>query len=85
MLGFAESKALIAPKTFRGFDHATLALKLHAELPQLEHLFIVGGDGETSFEQQLLNENTQPVTSGSALTPNDVMQLLYTSGTTGVP
>jgi cyclohexanecarboxylate-CoA ligase len=85
MLGFAESKALIAPKTFRGFDHATLALKLHAELPQLEHLFIVGGDGETSFEQQLLNENTQPVTSGSALTPNDVMQLLYTSGTTGEP
>lgn len=85
MLDFAEAKVFISAKTFRGFNHQVLAEKLYYELPQLEHLFIIGGDGDASFEQQLLAPTADAITDGTALTPNDVVQLLYTSGTTGEP
>jgi len=84
MLGHAESKVLIAPVRFRGFDHGTLALELSAELPSLKHVFLVGGQGEHSFEDLLLaGLDDGPPETGSMLDPNDVMQLLFTSGTTG--
>ena len=84
MLRHTESRVLIAPALFRGFDHGALALELKAEIPSLEHVFLVGGAGEHSFEGKLLGgvPGGSPV-SGTALGPNDVVQLLFTSGTTG--
>ena len=86
MVGHAESRVFIAPSRFRGFDHGALALTLREQLPALEHVFLVGGEGETSFEEQLLAGPTNPVfTQGSPIDGNGVVQLLYTSGTTGEP
>ena len=86
MVAHAESKVLIAPARFRGFDHGALALTLARELPSLGHVFLVGGEGEHSFERSLL-AGTQggAIESGAKLGPNEVVQLLYTSGTTGEP
>lgn len=89
MVDFAESKVLIIPKKFRGFDHEKMIEGMRDKLPQLNHVFVVGGDGENSFEAALLNH---PLTVDSTalfkarqLDPNDVVLMLYTSGTTGMP
>ena len=86
MIAHAESKVLIAPARFRGFDHGALALALARELPSLRHVFLVGGEGEHSFADTLLaGMQGGAIETGAKLGPNDVVQLLYTSGTTGEP
>jgi len=37
MLDFAETKALVVPKLFRGFDHEAMAAALKPSLPKLAH------------------------------------------------
>lgn len=86
MLALAESKVFIAPAKFRGFDHASLARALVQDVPSLQHVLLVGGEGEDAFEARVAQSATAcPYASGAALAPNDVTQLLYTSGTTGEP
>lgn len=86
MVKHAEPKVLIAPARFRGFDHGALALQLKRESASLAAVFLVGGKGEHSFESEfLVGARDRRSESGTPLGPNDVMQLLYTSGTTGEP
>ncbi len=54
MLAFAEVKVLVVPKVFRGFDHEEMATRLQSELPLLEHVVVVDGEGPNGFEQSLL-------------------------------
>lgn len=89
MVDFAESKVLIVPKLFRGFDHEAMIEGMRDQLPHLKHLFVVGSDAKNGFEPALINHN---FTTDSAslfgqrkLSPNDVVLLMYTSGTTGMP
>ena len=86
MVRHGDAKVLIAPAHFREFDHGALALELRREIASLEHVFLVGGEGGDSFERALLggpgSAHPQP---GAKLLPDDVVQLLYTSGTTGEP
>lgn len=85
MVSFAESRILIVPKFFQKFDHEALGNQLLKEISTLEHVFVVGGDGANSFENALLGTPVKSVPPHSPLHPNDVVQLLYTSGTTGRP
>lgn len=86
MLHLAEAKVLIAPARFRGFDHAALAFQLAHELSPPPPVLLVGGEGADSFEDALARAVGWPgFESGAAMGPNDVVQLLYTSGTTGEP
>jgi cyclohexanecarboxylate-CoA ligase len=86
MVGFAESKVLIVPRTFQKFDHQALALDLQKKLPALQHVLVVGGEGENSFQAVLLaDDDRAPAPERTPAVPNDVIQLLYTSGTTGRP
>jgi cyclohexanecarboxylate-CoA ligase len=86
MVHHGEAKILVVPAYFRNFDHGGLARELKREIASLDHVFLVGGEEEDSFEAALLGqvreENLGP---GAGLGPNDVVQLLYTSGTTGEP
>ncbi|KMO35378.1 cyclohexanecarboxylate--CoA ligase [Methylobacterium variabile] len=82
MLRLAETKVLVVPGLFRGFDHAAMARSLRAELPALAHVLVIGGEGEEDFGR-LLAEGGGFETQSPA--PDDVIQLLYTSGTTGEP
>ncbi|MCG8546996.1 MAG: AMP-binding protein, partial [Alphaproteobacteria bacterium] len=89
MVGFARSKVFIAPARFRGFDHQAMMESLRPDLPDLVHTFYIGADGDSSFEDAFLSDR-EPSAHESALTdrrpgPNDVTQILYTSGTTGEP
>jgi cyclohexanecarboxylate-CoA ligase len=89
MLDFAEAKMLVVPKLFRGFDHAVMAKELKANLPKLEHVVVVDGEGSDSFDAMLLatDERLHPPPAGDigATAPDEMSVLMFTSGTTGSP
>ena len=85
MLRLAEPRVFIAPARFRGFDHGELARELAAQPPGMRVL-LVGGAGAGSLEAELAAAgDAGAFERGARLEPNDVTQLLYTSGTTGEP
>jgi len=84
MLNFGESKVFIVPKSFRNFDYAEMARGMRAKLPHLRHLVVVDGDGPDSFAALLLDDQAPPL-AATPIGPDDVMLLMYTSGTTGEP
>ena len=93
MLSFAETRALFLPHRFRGFEYEPMIEGLRAKLPCLEHVFVLGGRGEggSGFESALLERRWEDETDTGALfeerraDPNEVIEICYTSGTTGQP
>lgn len=91
MLNHAQSRVLVIPKTFRDVNYETMVNGLRSELPHLLHLLVIGGENDNSFEQILLEQpwedrlDTQALFTERRLSADDVVQLLYTSGTTGEP
>ena len=91
MLAHAESRVVVVPKTFRGFDYAQMLVALQPKLPALKHVVVIGGEGENSFEARLSGPvwereaDAPTILATSRPGPDDVMQLIYTSGTTGEP
>ncbi len=90
VLNFCESKVFIVPKVYRGFDYAAMAQGMRGELHHLKHLIVVDGDGDSSFERSLLSaepagESGKSPGSPSALSPDDMAVVMFTSGTTGEP
>ncbi|WP_137125504.1 cyclohexanecarboxylate-CoA ligase [Roseomonas sp. HF4] len=85
MLALAEAKVLVVPARFRGFDYPAMVANVRDRLPALRHVVVVGGEGAEGFDALLAPAGDSagfvPVPPG----PDDVIQLLYTSGTTGEP
>ena len=59
LLDYAESEVFIAPKRFPDFDHRAMAEKLRPNLPNLEHIFILDGEGDASFEARFLDRRSE--------------------------
>jgi 3-phosphoshikimate 1-carboxyvinyltransferase len=78
MLGESAARVLFVPREFRGRDHAAMAEGLCTALPGLAHVVVLpdaygellGSDSSAGFP---------------ALTPDQIAQLLFTSGTSGEP
>jgi len=85
MLGFAKSKVIFAPASFRGFNHAGMIEQLSESLPSLEHVCILGEHGLQPFMADQVSDADREQFEGNKLSPNDVFLLMYTSGTTGSP
>jgi len=90
MLGFAEAKVAVVPALWRGFDHVAMLGEIRSDLPHLKHVFAVGGRDGQSFEQALLDRpavsRAEQVTLAKLRPgPNEVAELIYTSGTSGEP
>jgi cyclohexanecarboxylate-CoA ligase len=90
MLGFAEAKVAVVPALWRGFDHMAMLRELRFDLPHLQHVFAVGGRDGASFEQVFLDRPAVSHAEREALAklrpgPNEVVELIYTSGTSGEP
>jgi cyclohexanecarboxylate-CoA ligase len=91
MLDFAETRVLIIPRVFRGFEYPPMVEILRTDLPKLEHVFVVDGAGPDSFERNFLDHEWESEPGVHALfaerrvAPNDVIHYCYTSGTSGQP
>jgi cyclohexanecarboxylate-CoA ligase len=89
MLALAESKIVIVPKRFRDTDHEEMIEHVRPALPALRHVIVVGREGKGSFDQMLLSSqppaNVEEIFKSRRPTADGVVQLLYTSGTTGEP
>ncbi len=91
MLGHGESKVLVVPKRFRGFDHEAMARGLQPSLPALRRIVVVDDDGPDGFDTLLAGPawerepDAAAILTGSRPGPDDITQLIYTSGTTGEP
>lgn len=96
MLGHAEAKVFIVPDAFRKFAYEPMARDIQAALPTLKHVVIIGAtqDGRpaaNSFEALLSGPSWEDspgahdILTSHRPTGDDVMQLVYTSGTTGEP
>lgn len=87
MLDLAESKVLVLPSVFRGYDYRPMAEKLQQSVPSLQHVFFVGGQGVDGFDRLLGDASPATTARFQDLRPaaDDVCQILFTSGTTGEP
>jgi cyclohexanecarboxylate-CoA ligase len=63
-----------------------MAANLREDLPALKHVFVVGGTGDAAFETLFSAQaGNEAPSQDRRPSPDDVIQLLYTSGTTGEP
>src|SRR5690606_19744438 len=92
MVGLAESKVVVVPREFRGYDYPAMIERL--DLPSVEHVLVVDAgeglaDGHHSFEEFMATpwEERRDAGELAALRPdpNSVSLLIFTSGTTGEP
>lgn len=91
MLSLAESKVAVIPGTYRDFHYPDMYAELRKDLPALERVFVMGADVPDSFEARFIehpweNERDADAALRAARPdPNGIMELMYTSGTTGEP
>ncbi|MFG1301173.1 AMP-binding protein [Xanthobacter sp. V3C-3] len=88
MLGLAESKVFVVPSRFRNVDHRAIAKAVQAAVPTLTHVAVVDGEGDENFDLLLADDITageRATLASRRLSPDAVIELLYTSGTTGEP
>ena len=90
MLGFAETKMLFIPDEFRGFKYAPMIERIREKLPELKHVFTVGGESR-EFERAFIDRRWEDEVTidefiaERKLEPDEVAEICYTSGTTGQP
>lgn len=85
ILGQARSRIFFLPKSFRGYDYASMAGRLAGALPDLEHVVVVPDEPRRGRVSYLGAESDlRPVVSRTP-SADDVALLLYTSGTTADP
>ncbi|MGH7356968.1 MAG: AMP-binding protein [Candidatus Rokuibacteriota bacterium] len=90
MLNLLESRVVVIPGTFRGFDHVAMLGALRGETPRVEHVFVVRGTpGDRMQPFTTLTDTAWEVRPGRSglpgSEPNQVNEVIFTSGTTGEP
>lgn len=91
MLAQAESAVLFIPESFRGFDYSKMIAGLRPELPKLREVIVLD-KSSAELPKMLFADgplDDSGVTEAHARLqrphPNDITEILYTSGTTGQP
>ena len=90
MLGLLKSRVVVIPEVFRGFDHAVMMHGLRADLPAVEHVFVVRGAPAAGMKRwTVLTDTAWESHEGRQSLPgsdaNRVHEVVFTSGTTGEP
>lgn len=85
MLALADSKVIVVPRLFRDFDYPAMIGNIRDGLPTLERVIVIGDDGPGGFDAVLLKDRPGTPDPTLRVKPDEVTQLLYTSGTTGEP
>ncbi|WP_338472653.1 AMP-binding protein [Niallia sp. XMNu-256] len=92
MVGMAESKMIVIPDEFRGYDYPAMIDRLSHQWPALQHVFVIGDHVPTHMKPlaSLFDIPWEEIRDPAELNeinhdPNDVTELIFTSGTTGNP
>lgn len=93
ILGRTRSRALIVPDVFRGHDHAAMAMGLLESVESLDHVFVRGQApaGARNLNEFVLGQawedapGLQAELAARAPGADDLVQIQFTSGTTGEP
>ena len=86
VLGRSGAKALVTTRTFLDTDYVAMLESAGADLPALETTIVAEGASWDTFIAGATDESRAEVDRRSkALGPDDVSDILFTSGTTGVP
>ena len=88
ILRFSNSKAFVCASNFKGFDYAAMIDELRPTLPNLTTV-VVSGDSVIkhvhSLEQGLATAAPLAAAERVHMSPDAVMRMAFTSGTTGDP
>ncbi|MFI9202074.1 (2,3-dihydroxybenzoyl)adenylate synthase [Streptomyces sp. NPDC053048] len=79
---FTEARAYVVADVAEGYDYRVLADRMRAEVPTLEHVFVVG---EPGGHTALADVPTEPVAVEDAPEPHELAFLQLSGGSTGVP
>jgi cyclohexanecarboxylate-CoA ligase len=92
ILRLARSRAAVMPASFRGFDYPAMYAELDGEFPELATRIVVGEGVSRGFLDwhELLDRGAgrdalRPELALFRPDPNEVIELMFTSGTTGEP
>jgi len=93
ILNRTETRVLVVPDRYRGFDHAGMGLELMADVPSLQHVVVVGEApaGALSFAEVFCGRSDEDDPALLAELerrrpkPEDIIEIQFTSGTTGEP
>jgi len=86
MLRLSDAHLLVIPDAFRGHDYRAMAARLRGELPELQHVMVIG---KTSVPSEIAWTAFMAAKHPSLDAPrpdaNDVTEIVFTSGATGEP
>ncbi|MBI4591816.1 MAG: AMP-binding protein, partial [Candidatus Rokubacteria bacterium] len=90
ILNLLESRVLVIPETFRAFNYAEMVAGFRSDVPRLESVFVARGRpgaGMRAFAELTATaweakEGRRPLPGTD---PNQVTEVIFTSGTTGEP
>jgi cyclohexanecarboxylate-CoA ligase len=90
ILGLLGSRVLVIPERFRGFPYTDMIGGIRADLPRLERVFVArGAPGTDMLPWTDLSETAWEARAGRGALPgtdpNQVYEVVFTSGTTGEP
>ncbi|MFJ7366635.1 AMP-binding protein [Peribacillus frigoritolerans] len=92
MVGVAESKMIVVPDYFRGFYYPDMIERLSHQWPSMKHIYVIGDNAPNGMKlfSSLFEEPWEERMDSSILDeithdPNDVTEIIFTSGTTGSP
>jgi fatty-acyl-CoA synthase len=88
LLANSGAKIVILHSEFKGFDYPAMLRSMRHELPQLKHAIALGGGSERDvldFDQLVRQGWGQRYRKAEIDPKQDLVMLLYTGGTTGVP
>src|SRR5262249_59431776 len=82
ILRFSESRAYVAPASFKDFDYAGMIQELSPGLPALRSVVILGGGagGTVSLDDLIAGTRPSPAFRPHLMNANDVMRMAFTSG-----
>ncbi|WP_282783566.1 AMP-binding protein [Nocardia sp. CC201C] len=82
----AEIRALIAAPAFKTSDYAAMIDEVRADCPDLDRVILLdSGDWRGLFEAGRAADPSELTRAQAALSPDDPINIQYTSGTTGFP
>ncbi|MFH0069457.1 AMP-binding protein [Peribacillus sp. NPDC056705] len=92
MVGMAESKMIVVPEYFRGFYYPDMIERLSHQWPSMKHIYVMGDRAPNGmkllsslFEEPWEDRIDSSILDEITLDPNDVTEIIFTSGTTGSP